>query len=302
MNGKQRDLPPPHAEDFQEKYAAAILSMSVIQTPHPKFSLAWLISHYQANNPDWAKLGDKTRKDKAGLMARMVKPWGDYDMRTLSGTALVSLMDGVKAPTTHNRMCGIWRGLYAHAIKRGMLFEDASKALEPREYTEEHTHIWTDAERTAFEERWPSGSKQRLVYALMFYTCQSCADVGYMGRQNVHGGILEGSRVKTGGRYTVRIAEPLRAELDQHKGQLLFLLTQDGKQYSERGLWNYLKKAIISAGLGDICTPHGLRGAGLTKRAESGATEKELMNLGALKTPQRSKFTYGKRIVESWRI
>lgn len=259
------------------------------RSPYPRYSLAWVIADWQATSPTWRNLGPKAKKDKAALLKRMQKPWGKYDMRTLDGPALVRLMDAVKADATHNRMKTLWNQLFNHMKKRGWVSYNPSEAIERRKWKTKHTHIWTDAERAQYCERWPIGSKQRAAFHLMFDTRQACADAAHMGLRMASGGFLSGERVKTNGRFTVRISDDLKEAVRPFRSLSTYLLTVEGKPYSERGLHNAMSDWISEAGLPDRCTPHGLRGAGLTQDAENGATEKELMNIGGFENSSEVK-------------
>jgi site-specific recombinase XerD len=282
-------VPPPNHPDHRARVAAAVVDMEGKRSPHARYSLSWVIADWQATSPAWRSLGPKTRKDKAALLKRMEKPWGKYDMRTLDGPALTALMDTVKADATHNRMKTLWHQLFKHMQKRGWVSHDPTDAIERRKWKTSHTHIWTAAERKTYCDYWPIGTKQRAAYHLMFDTRQSCADAAYMGRRMVEDGFLTEERRKTGGRFTVRLTGDLERAVEPFSSLTTYLLTQSGKPYSERGLHNAMSKWIGEAGLPDRCTPHGLRGAGLTEDAEAGATEKELMNIGGFENSSEVK-------------
>ena len=138
------------------------------------------------------------------------------------------------------------------------------------------THGWTPAQRRQYEEYWPSGSRERLAYALGFYTAQGSADVSYMGQQMEHEGAIQGRRIKTGVSYRAPIPPVLEAELQHWRDEMVYLRTEYGKSFSERGLHNWFSSKITEAGLPDECTPHGLRVAGCEELAESGCTANEI--------------------------
>lgn len=288
MGKLQRDVPPPSDPSHRARVAKAILEMEIPASPYEDYSLSWLIADYQAENNDWKSLGDKTRKDKAALMARMEGAWGHMDVRALKPTSLVRMMDGVKADTTHNRMKTLWSQLLTHGKRRGYLKEDVSEHIERRKRVTKHTHIWTAAEQAKYCARWAVGTRQRLVYDLMVETCQSCADVSHMSAK-VEGGFMDGNRKKTRGKFSVNISPELEAVLATKQNQKAYVLNGYSRPYSERGLHNALSKWIDEAGLPKDCTPHGLRGVGLTMYAENGATEKELMTIGGFKNSSEVK-------------
>jgi len=285
----QRNVPPPSAPDHLAKIAAAVLDMTPSEAVSAKYTLSWMVADYQASSPVWRAHGPKTRKDKSALLKRMEDKWGIFDMRTLTEEKLSELMDAVKSPATHNRMKTLWSQMFDHMKKRGWRKDNPSKAIERRKWKVTHTHIWTDAERAQYCEKWPVGSKPRAAYHLMFDTRQACADAAHMAFRMESQGVLRGDRVKTGGTYTIVISDDMEAAIAPFRSLSAYLLTSQGKPYSERGLHNYMSKWIGEAGLPSRCTPHGLRGAGLTKDAEAGATESELMNTGGFENSSEVK-------------
>ena len=71
-------------------------------------------------------------------------------------------------------------------------------------------------------------------------------------------------------------ASQLREAIDAYGGdQLVYLTTEFGKPFSEKGLSNWFKKRCVEAGL-PHCSAHGLRKAGATIIAERGGTSKQL--------------------------
>jgi len=280
----QRWLPDLAADDFEDKYAQAMKDYGSQKSPHSKNSLSWLINDYTQNSPEFKSLGAKTRKDKLALFARMQKAWGGNDIRNLSRPVLVKLMDSIEAPATHNRVLTILRQIFAHALDRGYVRGNIALTIPKRRTKTKTTHAWTFSERQKFEEYWPTGSRERLAYALMFYTCQGSADASKMGRHMERDNRIEGRRVKTGVAFHAPISLELETELSHWRNQLVYILTAEGKPFTERGFHNWFSRAIDQACLPNICTPHGLRGAGCTELAENGATAKEIMAYAGFET------------------
>jgi len=249
---QQRNVPPPSAPNHRIKMAQAVAEMEAKKSPYATYSLSWVIADYQATSPYWKKeIGEKTRKDKGGLMRRMEKVWGQYDMRNLTEAALVKLMDTVPAGATHNRMKTIWNQLFNHMKRRKWRMDNPADAIERRNWKKKHTHIWTDAERKMYCDHWPLGTKQRLAYHLMFDTRQASVDAGKMSYTMVTDGFLEWVREKTQARFTVVVTDDLRAAYAPFKSLTTFMLTEQGKPYSKRGIHNAISKWIAEAGLPD---------------------------------------------------
>src|SRR5690606_34357139 len=70
------------------------------------------------------------------------------------------------------------RVLIRHAIDIGWIKHDPSLGIR-RPKTKE-IRAWTDTELSAFEKRWPLGTKQRTAYALMLWFGAARVDVHAM--------------------------------------------------------------------------------------------------------------------------
>lgn len=285
----QRWLPNADSSDFYLSYAQALKDSEVKKSPHQKYSLEWVIADYQFNNNGYKSLSVKTKSDKNALYVRLIKAWGKDDIRQLTRPALIKMLDGVHSDTTHKRMLIIFRQLLQHALDRGYINKNVATTIKNRDTTSEAIHPWTLQERRGFERFWPSGSRERLAYELMFCACQGSADASRMGKFMIKGGAIQGTRVKTGVPYVAPISHKLAKELKQWRTQLVFILNQQGKPFSERGFHNWFSKAISKAGLPNRCTPHGLRGAGCTELADSGCTANEIMAIAGFKTMSQAQ-------------
>jgi len=112
-----------------------------------------------------------------------------------------------------------------------------------------------------------------------------------LGRQNVRGAkpselgdwirYIPKKTVKK--RRTVSQKPPLPAlrnliekECAEVAGEFTFLMTEQGKPFSEAGFGNWFRDRCDDAGLKQ-CTAHGLKKAGATIAAESGATDRQMM-------------------------
>lgn len=275
--GYQKSLPAPDQPGFKAAYASALLESSEKQVTYTKKSLRWLIAQYQIHDKGWNALGPKTRKDKSALIKRMDKAWGLYDFTTLTTTHLVQIMDDIPAKSVYNRILGIWRALLGFAQERGWVTDNVAMSVKRLNWKVQKTHGWTKAEIAKYREYHASGSKARLAFELMFCTVQGSADAVYMGPRMIHKGCIDSSRVKTDAAYCAPITAELQTEIDLLPAQFLFLLTHEGKPYSERGFHQRMSAWIEQAGLPDRCTPHGIRVAGCEELAESGATAPQLM-------------------------
>jgi len=141
-------------------------------------------------------------------------------------------------------------------------------------------HTWTVEEVRQFAKRHPIGTKAYLALALLLWTGARVSDARHMGPQMERGGRLIFVEQKGSSRLrkerSISIAPQLREAIDAYSGdQLVYLTTEFGKPFSEKGLSNWFKKRCVEAGL-PHCSAHGLRKAGATIIAERGGTSKQL--------------------------
>lgn len=137
---------------------------------------------------------------------------------------------------------------------------------------------WEPSDVAAFEERWPTGSRERLALALLLYTAQRRQDVVRMGRQHVAGDLIRVKQMKTGTELLIPIHPRLKVELDAApKDNLTFLMTQYGQPFSPAGFTNWFSEKAQEAGLPERSSPHGLRKAAAIMLAEAGCTPSQIM-------------------------
>jgi len=69
---------------------------------------------------------------------------------------------------------------------------------------------------------------------------------------------------------------------------MTFLVTDQGKPFSENGVGNWFRDRCDEAGL-PMCTAHGLKKAGATIAAENGATTRQMMAMFDWDTPEMAE-------------
>lgn len=191
-------------------------------------------------------------------------------------------------PTAANHRLRTLRHLMAHAGKIGMIRQDPTRGVDRVAYRTDGYHTWNEAEIGAFEAKFPSGSRERLAFALLLYTGQRRSDVVRMGRQHLRDVTVDGqsvrvievAQVKTGRRLAVPIHPALAVEIDQTPRDLLpFLRTAYGRGFSPRGFYNLFCGWATDAGLPPGRSPHGLRKAAGRRLAEAGASAHQIMSI-----------------------
>lgn len=168
------------------------------------------------------------------------------------------------------------RILIRHAIDIGWINHDPSIGIKRPKMKE--IRSWTDAEISAFEKRWPLGSKQRIAFALMLYTGQRRSDVHRMTWADVSDTTVQVVQQKTGWPLVIGMHRELRAILAvAPREHVTILNTIYGKPVTVNGFSQWMRDAITAAGLPLECQPHGLRKAAGRRLADAGCTAHEIM-------------------------
>jgi enterobacteria phage integrase len=175
------------------------------------------------------------------------------------------------------------RILIRHAIMLGWLQHDPSLGIKRPKQGE--VRSWSDAELAQFEAHWPTGTPQRLAFALMLYTGQRRSDVHRMVWGDVTGHTIRVIQQKTGAKLTIPLHVDLRAILNETKRKHVAILTTEyGRPFTVDGFSGFMRDAIRAAALPLECQPHGLRKAAGRRLAEAGCSSRELMAVLGHKT------------------
>jgi integrase len=167
------------------------------------------------------------------------------------------------------------RILIKHAIDKGWLQHDPSLGIKRPKGKE--IRAWTDTEMTAFERRWPLGTKQRTAYALMLNMGTARVDTHKLTWDKVDTDATY-TRRKTGVPVEMAVAEELAKALAATPRQHVTIInTEYGKPHTVDGFSRFMRDAITAAGLPIDCQPHGLRKTLGRLMADAECTAHEIM-------------------------
>ena len=152
---------------------------------------------------------------------------------------------------------------------------------------------WEPENIAQYEQFHPVGTKARLALDLLRYTGVRRADAIRLGRQHVRNGTLSFVAHKGRNKSPVQVDLPitpaLQASLDAGPvGDMVFLVTNQGKAYTHGGFGNWLRRQCKMAGIVGR-SAHGVRKAAATLAAENGATVHELMAMFAWVTLKQAE-------------
>jgi integrase len=227
-------------------------------------------------------LADITKSGYRAWLERFRAEHGGLQVRTFERRHALTLLDALSgkpgAQKSLRRMLNILLNLAVdHQYARANCLAGVRRSKVKRE---SFWKSWEDETIEQYEDRWPSGSKERLALALLLYTAQRRTDVVGWGRQHIKGGALVHATSKSNEttKLVIPIHPKLKAELDQiPKTQMHLLLTQYGEPFTANGLGNWLRASVRQAGIKEQASAHGLRKACCRRLAEAGCTPHQIM-------------------------
>jgi len=260
---------------FWAEYEAAVTR----GRPEPKGavagSLAWAVALYR-NSGAWAALSPATRRQRENILKHVLAASGAAPLRAIRRADIVAGRERrAQTPAAARHFIETLRGLFAWAIDAGLLDEDPTAGVKtPRRRTDGFPP-WTLEDCAAYEARWPLGTRERLIYAVLLYTGLRRGDAARVGRPHVRDGVIRIQTEKTGEWVAIRIRQDLAAALAAGPaGDLTYIGADDGRPMRKESLGNLFRKACRAAGVGK--SAHGLRKTAATRAAEDGLTEAEL--------------------------
>jgi len=285
--GKRVALPVTvGSAEFDAAYKAALIGEVLTDVPLPRLAppaagtFGALIISYQGS----AAFADLKPSSKAGYYSRMEIIRAAHSHRTVIGLTRANIVEKVLGPYADRpgqrlAVLKMLRVLIRHAIESGLLKNDPSLGIKKPKSNE--IRSWTDKEIYQFERRWSVSTKQRLAFALHLYTGQRRSDIHRMAWDD----IVAEARIrvvqqKTGQKVDIPLHTALKEVLAvAHRGQRTILATEYGKPFTVDGFSQFMRSAIIEAGLPLDCQPHGLRKAAGRRLAEAGCSAREIMSV-----------------------
>lgn len=270
----------PGSAEFMAAYAEALAATGA-QAPAarrpdaPAGSLAALAQRYYTS-PKFLALSPSSRRHYRRVIDGFLAKHGHRLARQLTREK-VDVLVGAMANTPGagivflKRLRGLMR--YGMAIR----WIDRDPTAGATSYKSREIHTWTEEEIAAFEAHWPSGSRERLAFALLLYTGQRGSDVHRMTWADIVGDRIRVAQQKTAEKLVIVLHPALRTELGlARRTHAMILATAYGRAFSVKGFGQMVSSCIAAAGLPARCKAHGLRKAAARRLAEVGATSKEI--------------------------
>lgn len=279
--GKSVPLPGlPGSSDFLDAYrlAAAGIPATERQRRTALGSFHELAVSY-FGSPDYLRLAQSTRGEYRRIIEALMREIGPRSVAGMKREHVEAMLaKRVDKPGSAHNALKVLRLLIRFAVDRGLRADDPTLRVRTFKLGEHHT--WHDEEIAAFEARWPLGTRERTVLALLLYTGQRVGDVARMSWRDLAGGSFRFVQGKTGTALSIPIHHDLATALAVWpREHISIVTTQYGKPYTSHGLGNLIDKATDAAGLPDRCVPHGLRKAAARRLAEAGCSTLEIASI-----------------------
>jgi integrase len=275
----------PGSQEFMEAYQEALgREMPPRPSRHKIGTLAALVADFYGST-EFANLKPASQASYRTVIDPIVQIDGHRLVRDLPADKARKIIReiGEKRPGMANLTRAVLRRVFAFAMDVGLRNDNPFDRV-PRYKLGTH-HTWTDVELTAFEERWPLGTRERLVYALLLFTGQRAGDVVRMRRSDISNGAIHVVQGKTGAELYVALHPALERALKAGPSDGVYLIGDKSGRPIQRARASYLIAAAAKqAGLPSHCVAHGLRKAALRRLAEHGSTSKQIAAVSGHRT------------------
>jgi integrase len=229
-------------------------------------------------------LAPDTRKKRGRIIERFRDRHGNKRIALLTNQHVENMLADIPGVSAKRDWLKAIRGLLQFAVP-SLLRANPTAGISVKLPKSKGHHSWTPEEIGQYRAHWPVGTQQRLVMEFALETASRKGEVVRLGPQHVKDGWIRIER--THGSDDVEI--PMSAELlaaceAMPKSHLTYIVTAYGKPRSKFGLGNDFAQWATEAGLPSRCRLHGLKKAGMTRRANAGYTAHELMAFSGHKT------------------
>lgn len=236
-------------------------------------TFAWALDIYKAG-PNWMRLAPSTRKSRESIFRRYVNAQGNRPLSDIAAEDIEAALYAKGGNAAVNELKAL-KPIFAHAHKLRIISADPTRGLKmDRPETEGFPTAGVD-EIAAFQDLWPVGTVERLIFDLALFTGAARADLAVLGRRDMVDGVLSFRRQKTNVLSQVPLTPELRAVIARtpHIAPA-FILNRKGKPYTAESLGNKFRAAAVKAGM--VARLHGLRKAFCVYWAEKGATTHQI--------------------------
>jgi integrase len=216
-----------------------------------------------------------TRRDREGTFRQVIELAGDQPASKITSTSLEKGRDR-RTGNQGRHFLDAMRGLFRWAAKAKLVAKDPTIGVEnPARVKSDGYPPWTEEDVTAYQRRWPTGTRERVWLDVLLYTGLRRGDAVLLGRQHVRNGVATLKTEKTGTEVSIPILSVLDTTLQAGPcGDLHFIVGADGRAFTKGGFSNAFREACRKAGVRR--SPHGVRKLAATRMANNGASVPQL--------------------------
>jgi integrase len=219
-----------------------------------------------------------TRRQRENIMRQVLANAGSQPVSAITSGAIREGVDRrAKTPFQAKNFVQTMRQLFEWLKQNEIVSINPCDGVKVKKPKTRGFPEWTCEEVLRYEEKWPIGTRERVMLDVYIYTGLRRGDAAVVGKQHVRNGVISLQTEKTGEWVHIPLLNALKRTLDAGPtGDLSFIATTMGHPYKKEALGNKFKEACVAAGVLDK-SAHGLRKAAATRAAENGATAHELM-------------------------
>lgn len=266
--------------EFQDAYQAAVTGAPRSSSSRAaKGTLAWLVAQYRQSGAWLNGLSRATKRQRENIFKHVLELAGaEQASRITRGHIIRGLERRSSTPSQARNFLDAMRGLYEWASSSELVRLDPTAGVKaPARPKTQGFPVWTEEDVTAYELRWPIGTKERVWLDVLLYTGLRRGDAVRIGRQHVRDGVaaLRTEKSQEQVTVTIPILPVLAATLEAGPtGELAFICGENGRPLVKESFGNLFGAAARAAGIRK--SAHGVRKIGATRAAENGATVAEL--------------------------
>jgi len=259
---------------FKTEYEAAIAGKETKPSGKASHgSLEWLWMLYRQTDA-WTSLSMATRRQRENIMLGALKTGGNQPLSKITGKTIKAGIDRRRGHAARHFL-DTMKGLFKWAVDAEHIKADPTYGKAVAKPKTKGFPVWEEDEIIKFEQRWPRGTRERVMFDIFCYTGLRRGDAAALGKQHVKNGVISIDTEKTGTRVKIPVLEVLQKTLEAGPtGDLAFIAKPNGDRMKKESLGNAFRDACRAAGIRK--SAHGLRKAAATRAANNGATEAQL--------------------------
>jgi integrase len=266
--------------EFETEYQAAIADTPA---PAPKIkasqgTLEWAWLLYRQSAAWQSAISNATRRQRENIMRHVLATAGSEPLSAITPAAIREGIDRrASTPFQAKNFRQTMSQLFAWLKESEIVSDNPCDGVKVKKPKTKGFPEWSVEEIVQYEQRWPIGTRERVMLDVFMYTGLRRGDAAKVGKQHVRNGVISIQTEKTKQWVHIPMLDILKRTLDAGPtGDLSFNATKAGRPFAKEALGNAFKDACKAAGIMDR-SAHGLRKAAATRAADNGATAHELM-------------------------